>query len=268
MTDFKKAAETIEKYLRVHTHPLAIKFVDNVNDLPSTLRRPAVFGMKMAFCQINTIARKWGWSFAVTPEDINCVAALMSFGWGDLNKNLNKEEELINFRINAGYIKDREAAKKNLEKASSLMDERKFSSRGLMVSPLDSDIIQDPDVILIYGNPAQTARMIQSMIYTEGGVIESWASIGASCVREMIAPMIEDKAGYVIPGRGARQLGMAGDDEMVFTMPAGKLDNFLIGLQETHEKSTKYPINQFLFFEPRFNKTVEELREKIKLADQ
>jgi len=265
MTDLKNAAETISRYLKVQTYPLALKFFHDSKDIPSDIRRPSVFGVKMAFCQINTIARKWGWSFAVTPEDINCVAALMSFGWGDLDADLDKEEELIQFRINAGYIKDREAAKKNLDKASSLMDEKNFSSQGLIVSPLDSGVIQDPDVILIYGNPAQMARMIQSMIYTEGGVIESWASIGASCVREMIAPMIEDRAGYVIPGRGARQLGMAGDDEMVFTMPAGKLENFLTGVKETHEKGTKYPINQFLFFEPRFNKTVEKLREKINL---
>jgi uncharacterized protein (DUF169 family) len=268
MVDLKDASETISKYLKVHTYPLALKYYPDAKALPNGVRRPKVFGVKMAFCQINTIARKWGWSFAITPEDINCVAALMSFGWGDLNTDLNKEEELINFRINAGYIRDREAAKKNMEKAATLMDEKEFFSRGLVVSPLDAGVIQDPDVILIYGNPAQMARMIQSLLYTEGGVIESWASIGASCVREMLAPMIENKAGYVIPGRGARQLGMAGDDEMVFTMPAGKLGNFLIGLQETHEKGTKYPINQFLFFEPRFNTTVEKLREKIKLADQ
>jgi uncharacterized protein (DUF169 family) len=52
----------------------------------------------------------------------------------------------------------------------------------------------------------------------------------------MIAPMIENKAGYVIPGRGARQLGMVGDDEMVFTLPAGKLENLLTGLRETMRK--------------------------------
>lgn len=268
MTDLAKASETIFKYLKVPTHPLVVKFYQNLQDLPQEVRRPKVFGVKMAFCQINTIARKWGWSFAVTPEDINCVAALMSFRWGDLETDLSKEEELINFRINAGYIRDRVAAIKNMEKAAALMDEKKFFSRGLIVSPLEAGLIDDPDVILIYGNPAQMARMIQSIIYTEGGVIESWASIGASCVREMLAPMIENKAGYVIPGRGARQLGMAGDDEMVFTMPAGKLEHFLIGLKETHEKGTKYPINQFLFFEPRFNKTVEELRAKIKIVDQ
>ena len=48
-------------------------------------------------------------------------------------------------------------------------------------------------------------------------------------------------------------------------MPANKLENFLIGVKETHEKGTKYPINQFLFYEPRFNQTVEKLREKIKI---
>jgi uncharacterized protein (DUF169 family) len=265
MTDFKKAAEEIAKYLRVHTHPLALKFVDRADELPSDLRRPSIFGGKMAFCQIITIARRWGWSFAVSPEDVNCAAALLSFGWGKLDEDLDREEELIDFRINAGYIKDREAAIKNLEKVASLMDENKFSFQALIVSPLESGVIQNPDVVLIYGNPAQMARMVQSMIYTEGGVIESWANIGASCVREMIAPMIENKAGYVIPGRGARQLGMVADDEMVFTLPVGKLENLLTGLKETHEKGTKYPINQFLFFEPRFNPTVEKFKTKIKL---
>ncbi|MBU4316254.1 MAG: DUF169 domain-containing protein [Proteobacteria bacterium] len=265
MMDLKQAAGTIEKYLRVHTRPIALKYFEKSEELPQNIRRPGMLGVKMAFCQINTIVRKWGWSFAVGPEDINCVAALMSFGWGDLDENLDKTEELINFRINAGYIKDRKTAIHNMEKTASLMNEKKFSAKGLVVSPLDSGTVENPDVILIYGNPAQMARMVQAMIYSEGGVIESWANMGASCVREMIAPLIENKAGYVIPGRGARQLGMAGDDEMVFTLPAKKLDSLLEGLKETHEKGTKYPINQFLFFEPMFNKTVEKLREKIKL---
>jgi uncharacterized protein (DUF169 family) len=266
MIDLKKAAETIEKYLRVHTHPLALKYIGDVREIPGDVRRLGIFGVKMAFCQIITIARKWGWTFAVTPEDINCVAALLTFGWAELNKDVN-HEALIDFRLNAGYIKDREAAVKNLETVTSLMDEKKFSARALIVSPLESGIVQDPDVVLIYGNPAQMARMVQSMIYVEGGVIESWANIGGSCVPEMIGPMIKNKACYVIPGRGARQIGMVGDDEMVFTLPIGKLENLLTGVKETHKKGTKYPINPFLFFEPRFNQTVEKFRDKIHLKE-
>jgi len=263
MADLKEAAETIQRHLRLHTHPLALKFLDDAAAIPSDIRRPSIFGVKMAFCQIVSIARRWGWSFAVTPDDVNCAAALLSFGWGKLAEDADEEEELIDFRVDAGYVRDREAAIKNLEEVASRTDESTFSARALILSPLDSGVVQDPDVVLIYGNPAQMARMVQSMIYTEGGVIESWSNIGASCVREMIAPMIEDKAGYVIPGRGARQLGMVADDEMVFTLPVGKLESLLIGLRETHRKGTKYPINQFLFFEPRFNETVEAFREKI-----
>ena len=67
MPDLKNAAETISKYLKVQTYPLAIKFYPDRLNLPQDIRRPNVFGVKMAFCRINTIARKWGWSFAVTP---------------------------------------------------------------------------------------------------------------------------------------------------------------------------------------------------------
>jgi uncharacterized protein (DUF169 family) len=267
MIDLIEATDIISKYLRVQTHPIALKYVEKTKDLPSDLRRPSEFGIKMAFCQINTIVRKWGWSFAVGPDNISCVAALLHFGWGDMDEKLDKKEELISFRINTGAIKNRETMMKNMESISRMTREIAFSAKGLIVSPLDAGIIEDPDVILIYGNPAQMARMVQSMIYSEGDVIESWANSGGSCVREMIAPMIENKAGYVIPGRGARQLGMTGDDEMVFTLPAGKLDSLLTGLKKTHDNGTQYPINQYLFFEPVFDKKMEELRGKIKLVD-
>ena len=52
----------------------------------------------------------------------------------------------------------------------------------------------------------------------------------------------------------------------VIYLPAGKLENFLTGVKETHEKGTKCPINQILFFEPRFIQAVEKLREKNKIV--
>jgi len=58
MIDLKKAVETIEKYLRVHTHPVALKFFDDVKDIPGDVRRPSIFGVKMAFCQIITVAHR------------------------------------------------------------------------------------------------------------------------------------------------------------------------------------------------------------------
>jgi uncharacterized protein (DUF169 family) len=265
MTNWKEASDILLRYLRAQTHPLSIKFLKSSTKIPDGIMRPSTVGVKMALCQINTIARRWNMGLAVTPEEVNCAAALLAFGWGDLG-DLNREEELINFMVSAGYILDHDKAKSTLEKQPFFKGEKKFPSKGLIVAPIDAGVIEDPDVILIYGNPAQIARLVQSMIFVEGGVIESRAHLGLSCVSEMIEPVVNKKAIYVVPGRGERQLGMAGDDEMAFALPAVKLQDLLTGLRETDEKGTRYPIQPFLFFEPRFNKAVSKLIKKIRLV--
>jgi uncharacterized protein (DUF169 family) len=204
-------------------------------------------------------------ALAVMPEEVNCAAALLAFGWGDLGE-LNRQEELASFMVSAGYIKNLEKAKSSLTTQPYFSGEKKLSYKGFIVAPIDAGVIADPDVILIYGNPAQIARLVQSMVYSEGGVIESRAHAGISCFSEMVEPIISGKAVYVVPGRGERQIGMAADDEMVFALPTVKLQDLLAGLMETDEKGTRYPIQPFLFFEPRYNKSVSKLIKKIKLG--
>ncbi len=267
MTDIKQAVATINKYLRVHTPPIALKWVDNLDNIPEGVKRPSEWGGQMAFCQILSIVRKWGHSFVVEPENINCVAALLSLGWGDLAEGLNKKDEYADFVVNAGYIKDRETAMQNLGENSPLMIEEKISAKALIVAPLESETIQDPDVIVIYGNPAQMSRMGQAMVYSEGAAVESSADFGISCYREMVTPMLENKAVIATPGRGARILAGIGDDELAFSLPVGKLDSLLTGLKITHENGTRYPINQSLFFEPTYWDAIEKLRTKMQKMD-
>lgn len=264
MTNWKEASDILLRYLRVKTHPLSIKFIKSGTEIPDDVMRPSKMGIKMALCQINTIARRWNMGVAVTAEEVNCAAALLAFGWGDLG-DLNREEELVDFMVSAGYIMDHDKARSSLKTQSFFSGEKKLSSKGLIVAPIDAGVIENPDVILIYGNPAQIARLVQSMIYVEGGVIESRAHLGLSCISEIIEPVVSKKAIYVVPGRGERQLGMASDDEMAFALPTAKLQDLLTGLRETDEKGTKYPIQPFLFFEPRFNKAVSKLIKKIRL---
>lgn len=265
MINFSEANDILLRYLRVKTHPLSIKFINSSSEIPEGVMRPGIFKVKMALCQINTISRRWNMALAATPEDINCAAALLSFGWGNLG-DLDREEELVNFMVSAGYVKDSEKAKSSLKAQSFFKGEKKLDSKGLIVAPIDAGVIKEPDVILIYGNPAQIARLVQSMIYAEGGVIESRAHLGLSCISEMIEPVVSKKAIYIVPGRGERQIGMASDDEMAFALPGDKFENLLTGLRETDEKGTRYPVQPYLFFEPRFNKAVSQLIKKIKLT--
>jgi uncharacterized protein (DUF169 family) len=265
MINWREASDILLRYLRVETHPLSIKFIKSSAEIPNGIMRPSTVKAKMALCQINTIARRWNMGLAVTPEEVNCAAALLTFGWGNLGE-LNREEELIDFMVSAGYIMNSEKARSSLKTQPFFSGEKKFPSKGLIVAPIDAGVITEPDVILIYGNPAQIARLVQSMIYVEGGVIESKAHLGLSCISEMIEPIMSEKAIYVIPGRGERQLGMAADDEMAFAVPLAKFQDLLTGLRETDEKGARYPIQPYLFFEPRYNKAVSKLIKKIKLV--
>jgi uncharacterized protein (DUF169 family) len=263
MGDLKEASRTILQYLRVDTYPLAVKFFGGEDEFPAEVQRVSALGIKIATCQATSIARRFGWSVAVTPADINCASGLLGFGWGDIKPGLNRLEEVADFLVSAGYVKDKERAWKTIDGIPYLKDGYKSPYEGLVLSPLDAGVIDDPDVILIYGNAAQISRMVQSYIYIRGGVVKSESQVGLTCFSEMIRPMLEKSACYIVPGRGERTLGMAGNEEMVFALPWEQLDDFLTGLTETHEAGSKYPIIQYLFFEPVYTPAIIEFRNKI-----
>jgi uncharacterized protein (DUF169 family) len=263
MHDLTEASYTILRFLRVDTHPLAIKFVSSEEEFPSEANKISAFGIKIAICQATSIARRFGWTVAVTPVDINCASGLMGFGWGKLKPGLNWKEEIADFLVSAGYIKERESAKKAIDSIPYLKEGYESPYAGLIISPLECGLVEKPDVVLIYGNAAQIARMVQSYVYINGGVVRSESQVGLSCGSEMIRPMMEKSAFYVVPGRGERSIGMAGNDEMVFAIPGEQLDDFLTGLAETHEAGSKYPIIQYLFFEPAYTPAIINFRNKI-----
>lgn len=265
MRDLNEANDIIMKYLRLDTHPLAVKFVSSDGVFPDRARKIGDLGIKIALCQATSIARRFGWIIAVSPADINCASGLLGFGWGELASGLNREEELANFMVTAGYIKDSERAKKTIEALPLLKDEYASRYSGLVISPLKCNATESVDTVLMYGNAAQLSRMIQSYVYIMGGTVKSESNVGLSCVAEMIQPMVEQTARYVIPGRGERSLGMAGNDEVVFALPGEQLDDFLTGLRETHKAGSRYPIIQYLFFEPVYTPAIMEFRDKIQI---
>ena len=52
---------------------------------------------------------------------------------------------------------------------------------------------------------------------------------------------------------------MAQDHEMLFTIPADKVDQVVTGLIETHKAGLRYPIPSYLRFQPGFQSDFEKL---------
>ena len=126
----------------------------------------------------------------------------------------------------------------------------------ILVAPINRAPF-DPDLYMIYGNPAQIMRLIQGALYNEGGAVQS-SSMGRLGCSAIIAVMKADECRYMVPGNGDRIFGMTQDYEMAFMMPASKVDTIMDGLAKTHKGGIRYPITSFFNFQATFPPSYQE----------
>jgi len=126
----------------------------------------------------------------------------------------------------------------------------------LIVAPLNRTAFE-PDLFMLYGNPAQIMRLIQGALYNEGGAIHSSAMGRVGCAT-IITAMKKDACRYLVPGNGDRVFGMTQDYEMAFVIPPSKVDALLDGLAKTHKAGVRYPITSYFNFEAAFPPSYQE----------
>jgi uncharacterized protein (DUF169 family) len=104
---------------------------------------------------------------------------------------------------------------------------------GLAIGPLTT-IPFDPDVILIYGDPAQIIMIIQSMQRKKFERYE-FACIGeSSCADSLADCYLTGKPKISLPGVGERAFGHVSDSEMVIALPPAYLEMAVEGFRELH----------------------------------
>ena len=253
---WKAKEEQLDRYLRLDTFPLGVKFLKKGDAFPEKTTTPSSMGIKIALCQATSLARRWKWSMGIEKGDINCIPALVGFGW----RQPENIDVMLVFLMSMGYFETKEAALKTMEKMPT-MEPGRFER--LYISPL-SRMKLDPDVVVIYGNPAQMMRLAQGYIYKRGGVVTSETNLGFTCANEMIWPLKEGKACFIHPGRGERVLGLTQDHEMAFSLPASQLDDLIVGLEVTHKGGTRYPAQSYLLFQPMQLPQFQELEKHLK----
>jgi len=232
--------KSLEEILRLQTYPLAVKLVKNESEFPEKTRRPE---QKIAICQALTISRRYGWTMGITEKDSGCPAVSLAYGW----TKLADEQAMAQFFLGAGYASD-EAGAKTIVKNLDRLEPRKYN--GLVVSPLTRTKIV-PDVILVYGNPAQIMRLIQGAMHKEGKKVKSeLAGIAASCTGGIVRTLNTGECQVVVPGNGDRIFAATQDHEMLFTIPAAKADDVIVGMRA--QQLAKYPIPVALQMPPPF----------------
>ena len=240
MENWMNIGKALEDMLRPQTYPLAIKFVKDESEFPERTRRPE---QKIAICQALTISRRYGWTMGITEEDSGCPGASIAYGW----TKLIDESQLAQFFLAAGYASDITGTERIVEKIDRL-ESGKY--KGVVISPLTRTKVI-PDVILVYGNPAQIMRLIQGAMHKEGKrVISELTGILASCTTGIIRTFNTGEYQVVVPGNGDRVFAVTHDHEMMFSIPSDKAEDVIVGMEGT--RFAKYPIPVTLQMPPPF----------------
>ncbi|MBM4272572.1 MAG: hypothetical protein FJ139_10545 [Deltaproteobacteria bacterium] len=243
---------SIEKYIRPLTLPVAVR-ISQDRSIPENYRRPTrVFGYRINICQGVNMARRYGWTLGFLEDDMACPLSIPIFGFREDPDFVTRGEI-----IHPDFAKTVEAG----ARTQALQPRAPVGSIGsVLVAPLDRADF-DADLILVYGNPAQIVRLIQSALYREGGAIESRFSGRCACAQEFIYPHLNQKCNVIIPAQGERLFAMTADDELVFSIPKSQIEAVLEGLEVTHKRGVaRIPTPFFgLRMKPEFPKRYDEL---------
>jgi uncharacterized protein (DUF169 family) len=189
------------------------------------------------------MARRYGWQVAVGKEDINCPLALTAFGF-------NKEIETFSCgEMCAGMFTETKlaGARTELEVPKFSFNQYKY----ILSAPISkADYV--PHLYLIYGNPAQIMRLLTAVLYKDGGYLTSKFSGRLDCADICIETIKTGMSQIIIPCYGDRVFGQTQDDEMAITIPAGKEEEIIAGLEGTHRGGIRYPMPTFLRYTPQY----------------
>lgn len=247
-----QAVSVLNEYIRPATYPVAIK-VSREPILPEKARRPLTgFGYPLTICQGVALVRRFGWVLGFLKEDHACPVSHIILGLAeepDFIKDGSIVYPLYTETLDAGARTQQVTPKLPVGEVGSLV-----------LAPLHRAAF-DPDVVLVYGNPAQMARLIQGALYKHGGVIESKFMGRGACGGEIVVPFREQKYNLVIPGGGEKAFALTMDDEMVFAAPWSKLSDMLDGIVATHKAGAVRLPSPFLgtMMQPKMPKEYDDL---------
>jgi uncharacterized protein (DUF169 family) len=236
MPDIKtchQASEELERRLRLKTLPVAFKLLTKESDIPKEALRPRKdMGYHLAACQGLQLSRRDGATVAMLKEDHWCAEAVIGYGLGEAPEYFmqghNRYPDDVD-NLEAGRHYAEEYPKLPLNKYT-----------GTVSAPLRATTFE-PDIIIIYCDSTQLSLLMLAREYKDGYNLKTALSSHAACVYSVVPPMLNDDFQVSIPCRGDHYHAMAGDEELIFSLPGSKLDMLLSGLRYVEKIGSELP---------------------------
>jgi uncharacterized protein (DUF169 family) len=233
MNDWAELGTELENTLRLKTKIIAYRRLEKAEELDS-LKNVVRIDRFFTFCQVPFMVRVNGITVGITREDKIQDRCSRLFGLKQATeKSMNAEAAMLS----TTWFRSPEEA---LQQQNDYY--RVPVGGAIVLAPLTKQKFE-PEVLLMYGNPAQIMMILcglQKIKYERF----SFSFIGeGACTDSLAQCYITGKPAVSIPCYGERSMGGVSDDEMAIALPPGELERTISGLKQLAKIGFKYPIN-------------------------
>jgi len=229
--DWAGLGQEMECLLRLKTSPVAYKRLEKLDELdkiPDVMR----LDRRASFCQVPAMVRTMGLTVAATRKNFSERCAR-------INGLAPTTEKEVAWEANAFAT----SWFANVEEARKQMAEYPLVPPGeaVVLAPLASGKFY-PDVILIYGNPAQMMLLMNGLQFKDYERFQFFFIGEGACADGLAQCYTSGKPALAIPCMGERAFGAVTDDEMVMALPPGMMTKAVEGLKALKDRGAGYPI--------------------------
>ncbi len=232
-SDWKKTVKRVEYLMKLKSFPVAFKMLEKKEDLEKipSLRRPK---HKVTMCQLITLARNNHWTIGADSADFISHMCPSVIGLVDVPDTYKDGT----FR-SIVWVKTKAEGKK-YEASVPRLPLGKYQA--MAMGPLVYNPFE-PDIVLIYANPAQMMILINALQFEDYEVMEFFCVGETSCADAIVRCYLDNRPSLTIPCYGERRYGHAQDEELVMAIPAGMMEKALQGMEVLYRRGIRYPIS-------------------------
>jgi len=231
--DWEKIIRRMELLMRLKSFPVGFKMLEKKEELDKIpfMRRPE---HKVTLCQLITLVRSCDWTVGADLNDFTGPMCPSIIGLTDLPELFNDGT----FR-SIVWVKTKEDGKK-CEQSMYRLPSGKYEA--VAMAPLVYKPFE-PDIVLIYANPAQMMLLINSLQFEKYEMMH-FTCVGESSCSDAIAKcLLTNKPCLTIPCYGERRYGHAQDEDLVMAVPAFMMEKALVGMETLYRRGIRYPIS-------------------------
>ena len=111
---------------------------------------------------------------------------------------------------------------------------------GLVSTPLKTANFE-PDLVMIYCDSSQLSLLLLAREWKDGYNLKIPISSHAACVYGTVPAIQTGECQVAVPCRGDHYTAMAGDEEMIFTVPREKFGDLIEGLRYVEKTGSRLP---------------------------